>query len=125
MTAARKITTTALLIAAVFSLAATGDPQTTVRFDEPEKPVSVIRGTQQDHGEPKNPVSRPGPVAQQAGRRENGVIVMRPAPGGFMRETTRLAAEAEVRDSRSTQDEARETDRQLRCMDRLACSRTS
>jgi hypothetical protein len=46
-------------------------------------------------------------------REENGVIVMRPAAGSFMRETTRLAAEAEARNERAAREQARETSSRL------------
>lgn len=72
----------------------------------------VIRGTQQYHGEPGKSVSRPRPVPPQSGQMEKGVIVMRPAPGSFLQETKRLAAEAEARDARLALEEAREAERQ-------------
>jgi len=48
------------------------------------------------------------------GSQENGVVVMRPAPGSFMRETTRLAAEAEARDERAAWEAAQEANVQLK-----------
>jgi len=101
------------LITAVLPLAATGDPRTTTQSGASGELARVIRGTRQDHGEPRKSVSRPAPVARQSGQLVNGEIVMRPAPGSFMRETSRLAAAAEARGARSAQEEAREADRQL------------
>ena len=108
----RGLAAAALLIATVLPAVATGDPQTTAQSGPPGASTLVIRGTRQYHGERGKPVGRPGPVARQSGQAELGVIVMRPAPGSFMRETKRLAAEAEARDARLAAEEAREADRQ-------------
>jgi hypothetical protein len=61
---------------------------------EPAEAVAVIRGTESiTHHE--------------------GVIVMRPARGSFLRETTRLAADADAREERIAAMQARESDRLL------------
>ena len=55
-----------------------------------------------------------GSQAQVApGTQENGVIVMRPAPDSFMRETTRLAKEAEARDEHAAREAAQEANLRL------------
>jgi hypothetical protein len=77
----------AIIVATVFPLTALADT------------VIVMRGSQ----------------AQVApGTQENGVVVMRPAPGSFMRETTRLAEVAEARDEQAARETAQEANVQLR-----------
>jgi hypothetical protein len=76
----------AIIIATVLPLTAMADT------------VIVIRGSQ-----PQVP----------PGSQENGVVVMRPAPGTFMRETTRLANEAEARDELAAREAAREANLRL------------
>jgi hypothetical protein len=75
--------------------------------------VAVIRGSQtQVQGTPQKAAGQRNQVAQPTGQREAGVIVLRPVPGSFMRETARLAAEADAREERAARDEAREANRQ-------------
>lgn len=59
-----------------------------------EAPVVVIRGTQQ---------STDAGVSTQ---REQGVLVMRPAPDSFLRETRRLAAAEDARNARAANEPA-------------------
>jgi hypothetical protein len=82
----------------MLSLTAIADPVDRGAGDATDASVIVLRGSQ----------SRV-PTA----REENGVIVMRPADGSFMRETTRLAVEAEARSERAAREAARETTSRL------------
>jgi hypothetical protein len=77
-----------------------------------DEQVLVIRGTEQGAGATRSGVdkARQAPVRAQ---QEQGVTVMRPDPDGFMRDTQRLAAEAEAREDRAAREEARDRDRQL------------
>jgi hypothetical protein len=43
----------------------------------------------------------------------SGVVVMRPPGGSFLRETTRLAAEADARDERAAAERAQDANRRL------------
>lgn len=60
----------------------------------PAESVVVIRGTDVSH-------------------QSEGVVVMRPAEGSFLRETTRLAASADARERRAADKRARDADRRL------------
>ena len=95
---ARPVIAKALIVAAVLPLSAVADPPGQGTGSASDVPVIVMRGAQ---------------TQMPAGRQENGVIVMRPAPGSFLRETTRLAAEAEARDERAAREEAREANLRL------------
>ena len=77
----------AIIVATVLPLTALADTVIVIRGSEPQLPP---------------------------GSQENGVVVMRPAPGSFMRETTRLAKEAEARDERAAREAAQEANVQLR-----------
>ena len=46
-------------------------------------------------------------------RHDAGVVVLRPARGSFLRETTRLAADADAREERIAAMQARESNRRL------------
>jgi hypothetical protein len=59
--------------------------------------VEVIRGSQIE-----------SPTSQSS-----SVVVMRPASGSFLRETARLAAEAEAREERLARERERETGREV------------
>jgi len=86
-----------LLVAALLPLAAMAEPAMPTGDDVTAPQVAVIRGNQP-------------PILS---RHERGVIVMRPERGSFMRETARLAAEAEARDERAARQEAREVNLRL------------
>jgi hypothetical protein len=86
-----------LFVAAMLPLAAVAEPVTPAEDGATAAQVAVIRGKQ---------------IPIQS-RHEQGVIVMRPERGSFMRETKRLAAEAEARDERAARREARETNLRL------------
>jgi hypothetical protein len=114
MTTSVKLTTAILLIAGPVALAAKADPPASRPPDDAGVPVVVIRGSQtQVQGVPEKATGQRSQAAPPTGQREAGVIVLRPAPDSFMRETTRLAAEAEAREERAAQEDARERDRQL------------
>ena len=110
---ARKMLAAVLLPAVLFPGAALADPPTTKPTNDAVGSVVVMRGSQtQVQGAPQKAVgqqSHTTPAAQP----EQGVVVMRPASGSFLTETTRLAAEAEARETRSAREDARERDRQL------------
>ena len=79
--------------------------------DVPGESVIVIRG-----GEPAARSGRAG--SSQAGLTtmvtvDTGVVVMRPAGESFMRETKRLAAEADAREQRAAIERAQEANRRL------------
>jgi hypothetical protein len=111
MTTASKLTLNALLASTLFPLAAIGDPPAPVDGEATDAPVTVIRGSQVQvqSGSQKAIHDRATPSSESV----QAVIVMRPAPGTFLRETTRLAAEAEAREHRAAKAEARETNLRL------------
>jgi ABC-type phosphate transport system substrate-binding protein len=113
MTTFRTLTTATLLIAGFLAPTAKADPPASRPSDSTDGPIVVIRGSQtQVQGAPRKAAgqrSHATPVAQT----EQGVVVMRPSSGSFMRETTRLAAEADAREERAAQQEAREANQQL------------
>jgi ABC-type phosphate transport system substrate-binding protein len=113
MTTLRTLTIATLLIAGCLALAAKAAPPASKPSDSPDGPVVVIHGSQtQVQGAPQKAAgqrSRATPAAQT----EQGVVVMRPASGSFMRETARLSAEADAREERAAQEEAREVNQQL------------
>jgi len=84
-------------VVALIPLAAMAEPAMPAEDSAIAPQVAVIRGSQT-------------PILS---RREHGVIVMRPERGSFMRETMRLAAEAEARDERAARQEAREANLRL------------
>ena len=88
----------ALTVSIILSPTAIAGPADHGTGDATDASVIVMRGSQ---------------AQVPTGRQENGVIVMRPAPGSFLRETTRLAAEAEARNERAAREEARETNSRL------------
>jgi hypothetical protein len=90
---------------------ALADPQETESRADAEAPVLVIRGTEQQDARQKSPAARK-PAATRS-TSESGVIVDRPDPAGFLRETGRLAAQAEANEQRAAQQQSREKDRQL------------
>ena len=88
----------AVIIATVLPLTAIADSPAPTDSNAAVASVIVMRG-----GESQVP----------PGHQENGVIVMRPPPGSFMRETTRLAKEAAARDERAALEAARQADLRL------------
>jgi hypothetical protein len=86
-----------LVVVALLPLAAMAEPVTPAEDGVAAPQVAVIRGSQ-------------APILS---RHEQGVIVMRPERGSLMRETTRLAAEAEAREERAARQEAREVNLRL------------
>ena len=88
-----------MIVATVLPLTAMADSPVSTGGNAPAVSVIVMRGNQRQ--------DRRGP-------QENGVIVMRPAPGSFMRETTRLATEAAARDERAAWEAAQEANLRLR-----------
>jgi len=105
MTTFSKMTFKALLVATLLPLMAIADGSAPANDDRSDTLVIVIRGSQVQIQGGK----RAAPSSQQ----EGAVIVMRPASGSFMRGTTRLAAEADAREERAAQEEARETNLRL------------
>jgi hypothetical protein len=107
------MTAKALLAATLLPLTAIADPPAPANNGATDAPVIVMRGSQvQVQGGPQKAV-KAGNQAAPPGQQEDVVIVMRPAPGSFLRETTRLASEAEVREERAAQEEAREANMRL------------
>lgn len=102
-----------LLAATLLPLIAVADPAATAKPAVTDATVLVVRGSQtQVHSATQKATGQRGhtiPAAQT----DHGVIVMRPASGSFMRETTRLASEAEAREARAAREEARAKDLQL------------
>lgn len=114
MARARRMLAAVLLPAVLFPGAALAAPPASQPANDADGSVVVMRGTQtQVQGAPQKAAGQRSHAAPPTGQREAGVIVMRPAPDSFMRETTRLAAEAEARETRSAREDARERDRQL------------
>jgi len=113
MIAAGKMTARILVVAIVLPLTAIADGPGHSSGGATDVSVTVMRGSQEQvQGAPQK-AGGAGHRATPPGRQEHGVIVMRPAPGSFMRETTRLAAEAEARDARAAREEARESNLRL------------
>ena len=79
------------LVAALVGLAFSG----LAAAEETAGTVTVIRGT------------------DAATQPSSGVVVMRPPRDSFLRETTRLAAEADAREERAAADRAEDANRQL------------
>jgi hypothetical protein len=98
MSIASKLTARVLIVVAGLPLTAIADSRAPTNGGASGMSVIVMRGIQVQ-----------GPPV----RNENGVIVMRPTPGSFMRETTRLAAEAEARNEWAAREEARDTTARL------------
>jgi hypothetical protein len=90
---------------------ALADPQETRSQADAEAPVLVIHGTEQQGARQKSPAARKPSATRSTS--ESGVIVDRPNPAGFLRETSRLAAQAEANEQRAAQQQSREKDRQL------------
>ena len=86
------------IIGAVLPLTAMADSPAPTDGKAPAVSVVVMRGRQ-----PPVPAGHP----------ENGVIVMRPPSGSFMRETTRLATQAAARDERAALEAARQANVRL------------
>jgi hypothetical protein len=113
MTTFSKMTFKALLVATLLPLMAIADGSAPANDDRSDTPVIVIRGSQvQIQGGTQKAV-KAGKRAAPSSQQEGAVIVMRPASGSFMRGTTRLAAEADAREERAAQEEARETNLRL------------
>ena len=110
MTTANCMTAMVVVSASLFPLMATAghSARTDNRANDT---VVVIRGGD-GQGSPQNSV-RPGSRAAPSDQQVDAVIVMRPAPGSFMRETGRLAAEAEVREEHAAREDAREANQRL------------
>jgi hypothetical protein len=68
--------------------------------------VAVIRGSSTST-QRKQKSAKPSTQRTATSTKDESVVVMRPASGSFMRETNRLAAEAEVREQRAAAEEAR------------------
>ena len=103
----------ALIAALAFSASALADTQKTgtqARHDT-DPAVVVIRGTEKHDARQKSPATRVTSTTRTTS--EAGVIVDRPDPAGFLRETVRLAAQAEAREQRAAEQQSREKDRQL------------
>ena len=114
MAHARKMLAAVLLLAVLFPGATLADPPTTKPANDADASVVVMRGGQEQvQGAPQTAAGQRTHAAPPTGQRQAGVIVMRPAPDSLMRETTRLAAEAEALETRSAREDARERDRQL------------
>jgi hypothetical protein len=90
---------------------ALADPQQTRSQTDAAAPVLVIRGTEQQAARQTAPAVRKPSATRSTS--ESGVIVDRPDPAGFLRETSRLAAQAEANEQRAAQQQSREKDRQL------------
>jgi hypothetical protein len=88
----------ALMIATLLPVTAIADARAPANGNAPAHSVIVMHGSR---------------AQLSQGTQENGVIVMRPAPGSFMRETTRLAKESEARDEQAAREAAREADLRL------------
>ena len=102
-----------VIATALLDASAVADPQMTGKLTQADMDpaVLVIRGTEQQRSRPKSPALRK-PSATRTNS-ESGVIVDRPDPAGFLRETSRLAAQAEAREQRAAEQQSREKDRQL------------
>jgi hypothetical protein len=111
MTTSRKLTTATLLVAGLIPLAAKADPPASRPPVGSDESVIVIRGSRVQSAPQKADGKRSHTIP--AARTEQGVIVMRPASGSLMRETTHLSAEADARDERAAQEEAREANLQM------------
>jgi hypothetical protein len=90
---------------------ALADPQGTRSQADAEAPVLVIYGSEQQGARQKSPAARKPSATRSTS--ESGVIVDRPNPAGFLRETSRLAAQAEANEQRAAQQQSLEKDRQL------------
>jgi hypothetical protein len=113
MTTPGTLTTAILLIAGFLPLAAKADPPASRPPDDADGTVVVIRGSQkQVRNAPQKSAGQRSYTIPRT-QMDQGVIVMRPASGSFMRETTRLASEAEAREARAAREEARAKDLQL------------
>lgn len=110
------MTTASMLAVGVIATAlpvasALAGPQETRSQADAAASVVVIRGTEQQGGPQKSLDHRKPPSTRSTS--EYGVIVDRPDPAGFLRETGRLAAQAEAREQRAAQQQSLEKDRQL------------
>ena len=89
-----------LFTAFLLPLTATAKPPASSQISEANASVVVIRGGQE---RVESGLWKVGEVSQAA----DSVIVMRPVPGSFMRDTSRLAAEAADREEQAARDDAR------------------
>lgn len=100
------------VIATALPVASTlAGPQETGSQADAAASVVVIRGTEQQGSRQKFPAPRKPSATRSTS--ESGVIVDRPNPAGFLRETSRLTEQAEAREQRAAQQQSREKDRQL------------
>lgn len=100
-----------VIATALLDASALADPLEIKSHADAESPVLVIRGTEQQGPRQKYPAPRkPSDIRSTS---ESGVIVDRPDPAGFLRETNRLAAQAEAREQRAAELQSREKDQQL------------
>jgi hypothetical protein len=106
MTTASSIGAKILITAFFLPLAATAKPPAPNYDSEANASVVVIRG---GHEVVESGLWQVSKASQPA----DAVIVMRPAPGSFMRETSRLAAEASDRKEQAARDDAREATTRL------------
>jgi hypothetical protein len=113
MTTSQTLTTATLLITGFLAPSAKADPPAFRPSDSPDGSVVVIRGGQTQVQGVRQKVVGQRSHATLSAQTEQGVVVMRPASGSFMRETTRLAAEADAREERAAHEEAREVNQQL------------
>jgi len=79
--------------------------------EEADESVAVIRGSSASAQRNAQAV-QPSTQRTAISTKDEGVVVMRPASGSFMRETSRLATEAEARERRAAAEEARALNRQ-------------
>jgi hypothetical protein len=100
MTTTSRIRSRILITAFFLPLATTANPPASNHIGKADTSVLVIRG---GHEEVESDFRQVSSAIQPA----DAVIVMRPAPGSFLRETSRLAAEAADREEQAAQDDAR------------------
>jgi hypothetical protein len=78
-----------------------------------EDSVAVIRGSHVQVDGSSSTSARTTKKPAKSTLPDENVAVLRPAPGSFMRETSRLAAEAQAREEQAARETARETNRQV------------
>lgn len=95
-----------LFTAFLSPLTATANPPASSQISEANASVVVIRGGQERVESGLWQVGKTNRPAE-------AVIVMRPVPGSFMRETSRLAAEAAHREEQAARDDGRVAARRM------------
>lgn len=88
------------LTLAVWTLQALAEPPASENIIADEVQVVVMRGASVQAGSERR-------NATGGAQESNAVVIIRPPPGSFMRETTRLANAAEARELEAALDEAR------------------